>query len=491
MRKTLVVAVLLVSAGAAAYAYRTYIKKTAPPESTTATTSQGDIIEVVSSTGPVQPTRTIEIGTQVSGIVQKLYVDFNSMVKKGQVVATLDPLLSQAAVDQAQASYDESGITLQQAKNQLATDQRNADRAVELFAAGLDTAADRDTAQLTAKQDQVAVTQDEAAVAAAKAGLEQAKVNLDYCTISSPADGVVISRDVDEGQTVAARMSVPALYELGTDLTKLQITAAVDEADVSKVRAGQDVTFTVEAYPTKFHGTVAAIHLDATTTNNVVTYQTVIAVDNPDLRLRPGMTATISIQTARASNVVRVPVAALKFHPTAAIFAALNEPMPPPISLAAATECDAANPCVANVSTTGTAGAGANVQLSSYKSVNGAIDSEFASPPHPATASYVWTLTDGRLDRVPIRVGISRRHLVRTRERRRQERRGPADRDDPARAERAGRQSADAGRPRRAVRRPRRRPRRPLLVSCVRQVGTQLPERARLAGATPENAECI
>jgi HlyD family secretion protein len=277
---------------------------------------RGDIVVEISATGTLNATRTVDVGTQVSGTISKLCADFNSQVTKGQLMATLDTTFLQASLEAQEANVDK-------AKAQLDDAQRTFNRTTDLFNKGMVSQADLD----------VTVT----AVATAKASLRQAgsarnqaKVNLQYATILAPINGVVISRNVDVGQTVAASLSAPTLFVIANDLSKMQVTASVDEADIGQVKQGQAVSFRVDAYPDeKFSGIVSQIRLSPVTSQNVVTYNVIIDVDNPKLELMPGMTATCSIIVAKSTNTLRLPLQAIRFTPpnARAIMASLAGPM--------------------------------------------------------------------------------------------------------------------------------------------------------------------
>lgn len=267
----------------------------------TAVISYGDISQTVTATGTLNPVVVVSVGTQVSGTVQKLYVDYNSQVKAGQVLTTLDPTLFKAQVAQDQANLASAEATLSYA-------QSNQDRIAMLYKQDYETKADLDQAVEARESAQ-------AAVAASKAVLLHDQTNLSYTVIRSPVNGTVINREVDVGQTVAASFSTPTLFTIGKDLRQMQIDTTVDEADVGAVRVGQPVTFTVDAYPSRvFKGTVKQVRLNATTTQNVVTYDAVVAVDNQDLSLLPGMTAYTTILISQRNHVLLVPNAALRVH---------------------------------------------------------------------------------------------------------------------------------------------------------------------------------
>ena len=269
----------------------------------TAPVASANIQNSITATGTIEPVTSVTVGTQVSGIVSKLYVDYNSVVKKGQVIAELDKtnLLSQLATAKTQLATAQSQLNYQTA---------NYKRYQTLFQKGLVAADDYDNAKLSYRQ---AVEQ----VASAKEEVQRAQTNLGYATITSPIDGVVLSKSVEEGQTVAASFSTPELFTIAQDLTNMQVVADVDEADIGDVKEGERVSFTVDAYPNDtFEGTVKQVRQEATTTNNVVTYEVVISAPNADLKLKPGLTANVTIYTAERKGVLAVPSKALRFTPT-------------------------------------------------------------------------------------------------------------------------------------------------------------------------------
>ncbi len=269
----------------------------------TAPVASANIQNSITATGTIEPVTSVTVGTQVSGIVSKLYVDYNSVVKKGQVIAELDKtnLLSQLATAKTQLATAQSQLDYQTA---------NYKRYQTLFQKGLVAADDYDNAKLSYRQ---AVEQ----VASAKEEVQRAQTNLGYATITSPIDGVVLSKSVEEGQTVAASFSTPELFTIAQDLTNMQVVADVDEADIGDVKEGERVSFTVDAYPDDtFEGTVKQVRQEATTTNNVVTYEVVISAPNADLKLKPGLTANVTIYTAERKGVLAVPSKALRFTPT-------------------------------------------------------------------------------------------------------------------------------------------------------------------------------
>ena len=320
---------LVVLAGGGYYLYEKYVDVVVPPQILYAAVGQGDVTMTVKATGTLQATRTVNVGTQVTGVVKRMFVDFNSIVKKDQLIATIDPQLSEAALNSAVAAYDKAKISLEEDEATLAVDQRNQVREDQLYDHQLAMVTDKETADLTVKEDQATVDQDKAAIVIANAGVEQAKTTLAFCKITSPINGVVVQRNADEGQTVTSSLAVPSLYVIAQDIETLELSGAVDESDIGNLHPGQDVAFTVEAYGTRqFHGTMTHVRLYATTVNNVVTYQAIVAVPNQDLRLLPSMTAQMTVDVGRATNVLRVPNSALRFRPTRDTYLAINQQPP-------------------------------------------------------------------------------------------------------------------------------------------------------------------
>ena len=267
--------------------------------------TRGPITQAVTATGTLNPVVNVQVGSQVSGNIAKLFADFNSQVKAGQVVAQIDPALFQATVTQAEGDLANAQAALELARV-------NAKRTQDLFARKTSSQADLDQAMATLHQA-------EANVKIKQGALDKAKADLDHCTISSPIDGVVISRNVDVGQTVAASLQAPVIFQIANDLTKMQIDSNVAEADVGVLEVGQDVDFTVDAFPMRtFHGKVVQVRNAPITVQNVVTYDTVIGVSNPDLKLKPGMTANVSIVIAHKDNVLQIKNAALRYRPAEA-----------------------------------------------------------------------------------------------------------------------------------------------------------------------------
>jgi HlyD family secretion protein len=324
---TLVIVVMVAIAVFAAFSFT----RGSAPQYMTAKVEQGDIRNVVQATGTVNAVTTVQIGSQVSGTISKLYVDFNSKVKKGQVIAQIDPALFRGAVMQASADLQNAKATAAAAKANLAkakatVEQTTADynRTVALTKDGVMSQqqlevskANNDSAVAAVNAAQADLVQSNAQVAQKAAALEVAQINLSNTTITSPIDGVVTNRTVDVGQTVAASLQAPNLFNIAQDLNKMQVDVSTDESDVGQIKIGQPVSFKVDAFPNQtFRGTVAQIRLNPTTVQNVVTYDTVVAFSNPDTKVFPGMTAYVSIPVAEADGVVKVPNAALRYTPT-------------------------------------------------------------------------------------------------------------------------------------------------------------------------------
>jgi HlyD family secretion protein len=300
---------------------------------------RGDVVQIVRATGIVQPVKLVQVGTQVNGIVQKLYVDFNSRVQAGDIIARIDPSVYQANLSQSEANLTRSHAAVDEARAGLLKASNDLVRATGLAANQMISRADLDVAVANAAsagaQLKVAVAQ----VQQTSAALDLARANLGYTVIATPVNGVVVSRNVDEGQTVVASMSAQTLFTIATDLRTVLINASVPEADIGPVSVGQNVTFNVDAYPTTFTGTVNQIRLAASTVQNVVTYPVMVCASNPEEKLFPGMTANISCIIAARTNVLRVANAALRFKPPK-------------------TEHDRAAPKTAHVSSAGASSAG-------------------------------------------------------------------------------------------------------------------------------------
>jgi HlyD family secretion protein len=325
--KWLLIAGLLIAIGALT-AFKLESKNT--PQYLTEKVQQGDIQNVVQATGTINAVTMVQVGSQVSGTIQTLYADFNSHVKKDQVVARIDPSLFQGALLQAKADLADgranliaAKANLEKAKAASAQAKLDFDRYTSLASDGVIPTQQLDTARATFQTDEAAVGAAQAQVTQAVAQVQQkvaavtvAQTNLDHTIIRSPIDGTVVARSVDVGQTVAASLQAPTLFTIAQDLTKMQVYVSTDESDVGTIHAGQEVNFNVDAFPTqRFKGKVSAVRLNATTVQNVVTYTTVVDFDNPDMKLFPGMTAYINIPVATANDVVKVPNTALRYTP--------------------------------------------------------------------------------------------------------------------------------------------------------------------------------
>jgi len=312
------------AAGIAIWRWRAGAGKS-PMQFDTAKVERGKIVAKVTATGTLSAIVTVQVGTQVSGRIAALYADFNSPVKKGQIIAKIDPLLYQAAVDQARANLVAADGNLVKAKVQAVDARRQYVRQQGLAERKLNAQADLDTAQANADAADANVKASEGAVAQARAGLRQAEVNLAYTDIISPTNGTVISRNVDVGQTVAASLQAPTLFVIAEDLSKMQVDTSVAESDIGRLQPGMPATFTVDAYPSEvFRGTVRQIRKAPQTVQNVVTYDAVIDVANPEFKLMPGMTANATFVYAEKDDVTKVPNAALRFRPPPGMLATLG-----------------------------------------------------------------------------------------------------------------------------------------------------------------------
>src|SRR4051812_22697070 len=317
MKRAIIILLLVAAIGGGAGAY--YMRRNSGEiQVNTSPITRGEIIDTVGSTGTLQAVTTVQVGSQVSGNIAWLGADFNSIVKKGQVIARLDPSLFQAQVDQsranlvkAQADVTRAQADVDRAKVAVTDADQKYTRAKELSAKGLVTQADLDAAkiavdnsQASLQSSQASLNSSRASVVQSQASLNQSQVNLDHCTIAAPIDGIIVQRSVDVGQTVAASMQAPTLFIIAADLTKMQVNANIDEADIGRIRPNQTVTFRVDAYPgEEFQGAVSQVRLQPVVVQNVTTYGTIINVPNSELKLKPGMTANLRVQIARRPDV--------------------------------------------------------------------------------------------------------------------------------------------------------------------------------------------
>jgi HlyD family secretion protein len=317
MKRSLWVATVVIAVAMMATTYY-YTRDVAAeaPTFTTAQVTRGTIVATVEATGTLEAVTTVQVGSQVSGTISALHADFNSEVRKGQIIAELDASLFQTQVEQAQATVVRLQADVDRAKVQAADAALKLKRAHELFDRQLIPATDLETAESNARSADAAVKGAEAQVVQARASLNQAQVNLSHTIIRAPIDGVVIARNVDVGQTVASSLQAPTLFIIARDLTEMRVNASIDESDIGEIDPKQKVTFRVDAYPNEiFTGTVSQVRLQPVVQQNVVSYVTVIDVPNPELKLKPGMTAAVTIETGRADDVLKVPNAALRFTP--------------------------------------------------------------------------------------------------------------------------------------------------------------------------------
>lgn len=375
MKKVLIALSILAVLAAGVFIYAK--SKENGPRFKTAPIAKGPLRSAVTATGTLNAVTTVLVGTQVSGMIKKLHADFNSPVKRGQIVAEIDPAVFEAQVDNAKANLAQSRATVEKDKAVLADAKRIRDRNRKLFAKGYiaesdltasETTHDADVAQLAADTNQI--KQNEAA-------LRLAETNLNYTKIVCPVDGVVVSRNVDVGQTVAASFSTPTLFTIAQDLTKMQIDTNVDEADIGRVKVGQDVEFNVDAHPERtFRGRVKQVRIAPIIVQNVVTYDVVISVDNGDMKLMPGMTANVSIVVASKEGVLKAPNAALRFRPT---------------------ESEGAD-----------ASSSAGTGRPQVPSMQGKAAADMAGGRPSGARTYgVWILRNGKPERVPVVTGIS------------------------------------------------------------------------------------
>ena len=369
-------AAVVVAVAAGTYYYDNDAAANAPPV-TTAAVTRGDIVSTVEASGTLEAVTTVQVGTQVSGTIKKLNADFNTRVRKGDVIAELDPSLFETQVAQEQATVQRLESEAERARVQSEDAQTKLQRARELSARQLIARSDLDAAQSTAGAAEAAVKSAAAQITQAQASLNQAQVNLSHTIIRAPIDGIVIARNVDVGQTVAASMQAPTLFVIAQDLTEMHVNASVDESDIGKVQAGQPVRFRVDAYPNEtFAGTISQVRLQPVVEQNVVSYVTVIDVANKEQKLKPGMTAAVTIEIGRASDVLRVPTSALRFQPNSEVFAKLRQQPPVAKDTSATTITKDAT----------------NTKPSADRS-------------HDRRA--VWVLDGGRLTRVPVKAGLS------------------------------------------------------------------------------------
>ncbi|MBL3593537.1 MAG: efflux RND transporter periplasmic adaptor subunit [Synergistaceae bacterium] len=314
MKKLILLLLLFSGTGWGLYHY--FNRPEAAPQLLTTTVTRGDIVQTVTATGKIQAVNTVEVGTQVSGTIRELYADYNSTVTKGQVIATIESTLFEAERDRALADLAAARASVVEAQANVDDAERTLKRRRNLFEKDFIAAADVDDAERALATTRARLASARASVAQAEAALRRAEANLGYTRIVSPVNGVVVGKNISAGQTVAASYQTPTLFTIAEDLTQMQVEADVDEADIGYLKEGLKVSFTVDAYPDDlFRGYVHQIRLEPSSSENVVTYRTIIRVDNPEMKLKPGMTANVEIEVATAKNVLKVAAAALRFVP--------------------------------------------------------------------------------------------------------------------------------------------------------------------------------
>ena len=405
-RKAALILLSVLTACGGFYYHRVSARQVADAQLVQVAVTTGDIVQSVQITGTLQPTRTVNVGSQVSGVVSELNADFNSVVRKGEVIARLDPSLLQVQVDLQAAAVDRQVGEITNQEMQLENEKVALTRAEALFAKGLVTEQALEQARLQVGVRTTQVDAAKKAMKTAEANLDQAKLNLSYTTIRSPIDGVVVNRQVDTGQTVQSSMNVAQFFTLATDLRTLRLEAAVDEAEIGRIRPGMAVEFTVDSYGDQvFRGTVETVTLNAQTQNNVVTYPVWISVPNPDMKLRPSMTANVLIFVSTARGVTRIPTAATRFRPSAAMFSALGQTAPESRRLVT----DAGN-TAASVGTV--APRATNTPATPIHASQ--IDDLFAPVPRPNTPGTVWVWDESAkaLSSLPVRLGITNGQLT-------------------------------------------------------------------------------
>ena len=407
MKRTAVLIVLAAAAAAGVLYYRSVnASAVAAPRIVQQSVTIGDIVEAVQATGTLGPTQTVNVGSQVSGVVSNLYADFNDVVKRGQVIATLDPSLLQVQVDLQDANLQRQMGEIANQQTQLENDRKTLERQQALFERGLVNRESLDDATVAVKVRESQVAAAQKTLRTFQANLDQAKLNLSYTTIKSPIDGVVVNRLVDVGQTVQSSLNVAQFFTLATDLRSLRLQATVDEADIGRIRPGMPVDFTVDAYGTEsFRGTVDTVNLNATSTNNVVTFPVWIDVKNPQLKLRPSMTANVRIVVDSAAEAIRIPNTAYRFRPTADVYRALGL-TPPSASAAASPATSPASASEADAKKSAAAARELTPLRALIPKAGDKVDELFAPISRPVTSATVWTWDAATMKLTPIAVEL-------------------------------------------------------------------------------------
>jgi HlyD family secretion protein len=396
MKRLLFSVLVLAAAGAGVWYYANQQRVMAAPEVVNAPASRGSIVETVQATGTIEPIRRVNVGSQVSGVVTGIYADFNSVVTQGQLLAEIDPSPYELQVQIQEAAIARQTNDIASQEHQLADLRRQLDRAWQLFDRGLQNRVQLEAVDLNVKTRESQVESAKNQLVQARANLAAAQLNLGYTKIFSPIDGIVINRRVDIGQAVQASMTTPSFFMLSTPLQVMKLTAQVDEADVGRVRPGMTVRFRVNTFgPELFTGVVEAVRLNAMRANEVVTYPVWIHVPNQDMRLRPGMTATVLIEVSEAREVVRVPNEALRFRPSRAVYEALGVPAFDHAPVRAVDRIDPRN-----------LSAPSDIVVDSEAT---SIDELFQPLPRPDARGTVWTwrAETRELSSRPVRVGVS------------------------------------------------------------------------------------
>ena len=314
MKKRIIIITGIIAAIFFVSGFALWFKKNPASDYVTVPAKRKTIIEAVEASGTVNPVNTVDIGSQVSGMIKEIYVDYNSKVKKGQLLAQIDPSLFQAQVDKAKGDLDAAISNKAKVEAMLVYDKKNYERYKKLYTKNYVAKSDLDLAEATYKSDLAQLAASEGSINQARATLQNNLTNLKYTKIVSPVDGTVVSRAVDVGQTVAASFQTPTLFQVAQDLTNMQIEVNVSEADIGRIKKGQEVEYTLDGYADEvFHGKVTEVRIAPTTVSNVVTYTVIVDVDNKEQKMIPGMTANVSIITNKRENVISVPTDALKF----------------------------------------------------------------------------------------------------------------------------------------------------------------------------------
>jgi HlyD family secretion protein len=367
--------------------------------------SLGSVVETVDTSGTLEAVTTVQVGTQVSGNVQALYADFNSIVRRGQLLARLDPSLLETQREQAAANLVRAEADMERLMVSLSDTETKVRRAEELWARRLIPESELESAKVSYRSAAAQVRSAEAQITQARAGLNQVEVNLQKTVITAPIDGIVVARNVDVGQTVASSLQTPTLFLLAEDLSRMRVNANVDESDIGRIRPGQQVLFRVDAFTgEQFPGTVAQVRLQPTVVQNVVSYSVLIDVPNSQLKLRPGMTATVTIEVARRDNVLRVPNAALRFRPSDAVrnlVPVAAEEQPQPVRRGGVT-----SPTVVRASLdTGTLADARTANSTSMAAV--AARALFEPIEAEEHEGRVWVMEGDTLRAIPVRLGLS------------------------------------------------------------------------------------